>query len=106
MPSGEKAGYRSAAPLVRVTLNTGPFSAGTEKTSPRASIAARLPLGEIEPFWTYFAADSARGRSVASSVATFTGTSRTFSSARPSSSSLPPCSKTMSCGPIAGKWMS
>ena len=45
-PSGDQAGVRSASPDVVVSARQSPFSAGTEKMSPRASIATRLPVGE------------------------------------------------------------
>ena len=47
LPSGDHAGSRSAEPLERVRLRVSPFSAGSEKISPRASTSTRLPLGEI-----------------------------------------------------------
>src|SRR5690242_3131718 len=45
-PSGDHAGARSAEPDDWVRLRTSPFSAGTVTISPRASIAARLAVGE------------------------------------------------------------
>ena len=47
-PSGDQAGFRSATPGVPVRFRQSPFSAGTVKMSPRASITARLPVGDSE----------------------------------------------------------
>jgi hypothetical protein len=46
LPSGDQTGSRSRALGVFVRLRTSPFSAGTENSSPRASITARLPEGD------------------------------------------------------------
>src|SRR5258705_7253351 len=46
LPSGLQAGSRSALPDALVRLRASPFSAGTVKISPRASTAARLPVGD------------------------------------------------------------
>src|SRR5256885_10620736 len=45
-PSGDHAGSRSADVLELVRSRASPFSAGTVKISPRASMAARLPVGD------------------------------------------------------------
>ena len=45
LPSGLHAGSRSADVLDELMLRTSPFSAGIVKISPRASTAARLPVG-------------------------------------------------------------
>src|SRR5262252_10419418 len=50
LPSGDHAGLRSADPLEFVRLRTSPRSAGIVNTSPRASTATRLPVGEIARF--------------------------------------------------------
>ena len=49
-PLGDHPGSRSATAGVCVKLRTSPFSAGTEKISPRASNTARIPDGEIAAF--------------------------------------------------------
>ena len=40
---------RSRVPLVRVRFRVSPFLAGTENSSPLASMANRLPEGDREP---------------------------------------------------------
>ena len=45
-PSGDHAGFRSCAPGDFVRLRQSPLSVGTVKMSPRASKAARTPVGE------------------------------------------------------------
>ena len=60
-------------------FETGPFSFGTVKTSPRASNAARLPVEEMPAHATSDATFSVRGFSVRRSVTTCTATSRGFS---------------------------
>src|SRR5512132_4084427 len=47
LPSGDHAGAISAEPLELVMSRTSPFSPGIVKISPRASTAARLPVGEM-----------------------------------------------------------
>src|SRR4029079_8933323 len=49
-PSGDHAGSRSADPLECDRLRMSPFSAGIVNTSPRASTATRLPVGESAMF--------------------------------------------------------
>src|SRR5256885_13888520 len=61
-PSGDHAGQRSFAAGVLVKLRSSPFSRGTVKISPRNSIAARAPEGEIAPTRTYFFPLTKRGR--------------------------------------------
>ncbi len=82
MPSGDQEGDRSATPVLRVRFKTGPCSAGTLKSSPLASITARLPEGEIQPAWTLPATFSTRGFRLARSVTTLTSTSRIASFSR------------------------
>src|SRR5262245_266673 len=50
LPSGDQAGLRSAEPLEFVRFLTSPFSAGIVNTSPRASTATRLPVGDSTMF--------------------------------------------------------
>src|SRR5215831_16516593 len=45
-PSGDQTGFRSCVPGDFVRLRQSPLSAGTVKMSPRASNAARTPVGE------------------------------------------------------------
>src|SRR5204863_8888133 len=45
-PAVDHAGSRSADVLLFVRSRASPFSAGTVKISPRASMAARLPVGD------------------------------------------------------------
>ena len=47
-PSGDQVPAPSRTPEEWVRLRISPFSAGTEKISPRAVRRARLPLGEME----------------------------------------------------------
>jgi hypothetical protein len=82
LPSGDQRGYRSALPELRVRLITGPNSAGTVNTSPRASKTARLPLGEGAAWPIRSATDSLRGFSVVRSVMTWIATSLVFCVAR------------------------
>src|SRR4051794_28642585 len=49
-PSGDHVGQISADPLEFVMLRTSPFSAGMVKISPRASTAARRPVGDSARF--------------------------------------------------------
>src|ERR687887_1963268 len=84
LPSGDHCGYLSATPDERVTFTTAPNSAGTLNTSPRASNATRLPVGETETLSISAATAAVRGRSVVSSVTTRTGTSDAFSDPRSS----------------------
>src|SRR5262245_10478279 len=64
LPSGDQVGYRSDTPDERVTLTTAPNSAGTVKTSPRASKMARFPVGDTEAHWMSDSAFAVLGRSV------------------------------------------
>src|SRR3982751_3220965 len=60
-PSGDHAGSRSAEPLELVRLRTSPLSAGIVNTSPRASTATRLPVGESAMFESRFDTSSQFG---------------------------------------------
>src|SRR5213079_3707451 len=57
-PSGDQTGVRSAVPELRVKLRASPFSAGTEKTSPRAENSARAPLGDSDADSIHFDAST------------------------------------------------
>src|SRR6266542_607105 len=83
-PSGDQRGYRSTTPDDRVTFTAAPNSAGTVKTSPRASNTARLPVGETAADRMSDSAFAVLARNVVSSVTTCTGTSAAFSDARSS----------------------
>jgi hypothetical protein len=63
-------------------LSTGPNSAGTVKTSPRAPNTARLPVGEGAASRIRSATGSERGFSVVRSVTTWMLTPVAFSVAR------------------------
>ena len=60
-------------PELRVRFSTGPCSAGTVNTSPRAWKTARLPVGEGAASRISSATDSVRGLSVVRSVTTWIG---------------------------------
>ncbi len=66
-PSGDQIGARSAAPELRVRLRAEPCSTGTENISPRASISARLPVGDKDAdsmyLFTFSQRVSAQGKS-------------------------------------------
>jgi hypothetical protein len=49
-PSGDHTGARSAASELRVRLRALPFSVGTVKISPLASMRARTPVAESDTF--------------------------------------------------------
>ena len=55
VPSGDHTGLRSCTPLLCVRLRAVPFSAGTVKMSPRASKAARTPVGDSTALRTMLA---------------------------------------------------
>ena len=63
-------------PRLKAPVWMTPFSAGTVKTSPRASTTARIPVGETPKLWIRPPTFSTRGRSVARSLTTWTLTSR------------------------------
>jgi hypothetical protein len=75
LPSGDQRGYRSATPEVRVTLIAAPCSAGSVTTSPRASNATRLPVGDTDAARPPSSAFSSRARPSSGSVTTRIGTS-------------------------------
>ena len=81
---------------------TGPCSAGTLKISPRASKAARLPVGDTLTDVMRSATFTLRGFNVERSVTTCTETSDTASFARFSKCRRSPATKTMSVGPSDG----
>src|SRR5205085_1800662 len=60
-PSGDHAGSRSAEPLEFVRLRTSPLSTGIVNTSPRASTATRLPVGDNAMFVRRFETSSQFG---------------------------------------------
>src|SRR6476659_1168618 len=73
-PSGDQIGQRSCAPVVFVRFLTSPFSAGTERISPRNSTASRAPDGERDARRTYLTPFTNRGRVSCRSAATPIGT--------------------------------
>jgi hypothetical protein len=106
LPSGDQAGSRSRAPVVRVRLRTSPFSAGTLNSSPRASTAARLAEGDRAkpPMWSATLRNS--GRIAGLSSGTSTDRRVSFSVARSITYSQPPFSSTIASPPMAGHFTS
>ena len=63
-------------PVVFVRLRASPFSAGTERISPRASKTARAPVGESDPLRMRSPTFCKRGRTEAMSALIVTSTLR------------------------------
>src|SRR5262249_48690937 len=99
LPSGDHAGSRSADPLECVRLRMSPFSAGTVNTSPRASAATRLPVGESAMFDMRLVTSSQCGIIQGKSPAAVILTMRSLPDFGSSSWTYPACSNTRTPAP-------
>src|SRR5579863_10734067 len=72
LPSGDQTGRRSAASQLCVRFRGLPFSTGTVKISPRASISRRFPVGDNDAsaiiLVTFSQCGSAQGKSPCTSI--------------------------------------
>lgn len=108
LPSGLHRALRSQTPSVRVRLRGVPCSAGADQTSPRATTATRLPLGEIDACCAIAAVSTDATRSDRRSPGTAMSTARARLLPRSSTWMRSPCCSTISpalpsSGPIAGQ---